>query len=238
MSLQALIFDLDDTLMDTHGQLVMDAHHQACLAMQRAGLDFPLEELFAARLHFLKTQPREDVNTLMVEHFGHHDPRIIQAGHDTFLNPEIGDIDVFAGVPELLENLKQHYALFLVTAGFKTAQSKKIQVLGIGHHFKEILIIEPGSPGGKKAAFIEIKERYQYHFEQMLIIGDRISNEIKAGNQLGCPTFWVQHGECAHDLPANHEEEPTWQSQSVLDVQSILSHPYVLSPSSAAPISS
>lgn len=200
----------------------MDAHHQACLAMQRAGLDFPLEELFAARLHFLKTQPRLDVNTLIAEHFGNPDPLIIQAGHDTFLNPKIGQIDIFPGVPELLQNLKQNYSLFLVTAGFESAQSKKIQVLGIGPYFKEILIIEPGSPGGKKAAFVDIQTRYQYAFEQMLIIGDRISNEIRAGNQLGCPTFWVQHGECAHDLPTGPEEEPTWRSQSVLDVQKVL----------------
>ena len=92
----------------------------------------------------------------------------------------------------------------------------------VRQYFKEILIIEPGSPGGKKAAFVEIQSRYQYGFEQMLIIGDRISNEIRAGNHLGCSTFWVQHGECAHDLPTGPEEEPTWRSQSVLDVQKIL----------------
>lgn len=209
MTRRALVFDLDDTLMDTHGQLVMGAHLQACAAMRRAGLDVPLEELMATRLRLLREQPREEINALLAEHYGSDDRNVVQAGFDTYFNPEITELDPFPGVPELLAELGRSYQLFLVTSGFRPAQEKKVKTLGIDSHFREIVYVPADQPNGKHAAFIRLQQDHGCDFADMIVIGDRINNEIAAGNRLGCPTIWLRHGEFSHLEPEGPEEQPT-----------------------------
>lgn len=222
MSWQALVFDLDDTLMDTYGQLVMDAHRQACVAMQQKGLDIPLETLLATRLRLLKEQPRAEINSLLASHFDQAEPEIIQAGFETYFNPEITVLEPFPGVHELLESLKSKHALFLVTAGSARTQARKVEVLGIGHYFEEIIYVPLDQPDGKYESFKTLQQKYAYRFEKMVIIGDRISNEIAAGNRLGCPTIWMQHGECLHDLPAGPHEEPCLTTRNIAELPQLL----------------
>jgi HAD superfamily hydrolase (TIGR01509 family) len=210
MTAQALIFDLDDTLIDTYGQLVPEAHRQACIAMVNAGLPVPVDELYATRQALLMAHPRTEINTLLAEHYGYPDPAIIQAGHDTYLNPQITELEPFPGVPELLTTLADAYRLFLVTAGFTHAQQKKIEVLGIGHHFHDICFVDPTRPGPqtKHEAFQILLDRHGISPHHTVVIGDRITNEIAAGNRLGCHTIWMRHGECAHITPEHPDEHP------------------------------
>lgn len=222
MTARALVFDLDDTLMDTHGQLVMEAHLQACAAMQRAGLDVPLEDLMDTRLRLLQEQPREEVNALLAAQYNCQDTRIIQAGFETFLNPHITELEAFPGVHDLLAELAQSYDLFLVTAGSRPAQQKKIEVLEIGDCFREIHYIPPQQPDGKYQALVDLQQAYGYAFADMIVIGDRIHNEIAAGNRLGCPTIWLRHGEFAHLEPEGPHEEPTLKAEVITQLPDLL----------------
>jgi len=226
MTAQALIFDLDDTLMDTYGQLVPEAHRQACLAMQQAGLDVPLETLYATRQRLLQEQPRESVDHLLATHYGYPDPEIIAAGHHTYFNPTIQTLEPFPGVPEMLQRLNQSYPLFLVTSGYEQTQARKVQALGIGPCFAEILYVPVNERQGKEQRFRYLQQKYAYAAAQMVVIGDRVSNEIAAGNRLGCPTIWIRHGECAHILPEHPEETPTLVAQHILQVPDLLQQIY------------
>lgn len=223
MSIQALVFDLDDTLMDTHGQLVPEAHRQACLAMQQAGLDIPLKDLLQARLDFIKRQPRADVNALLASHFqAAHPEKVAAAGAFAFYNPQITTLAPFPGVPEMLAKLQHNYLLFLVTSGYPAPQAAKIEALGIGKFFREICYIPIEQINGKREAFATLSQKYALPYAQMLIIGDRITNEIVHGNHLGCPTLWLQGGECAHILPQSPQETPNWTLQHISELPSIL----------------
>ena len=219
---RALVFDLDDTLMDTYGQLVMDAHRQACLAMHQAGLDVPVEELMATRLRLISAAPREEVNALLARHYSCAEQKVVQAGIDTYFNPEITEIEPFPGVYEMLDQLSADHELFLVTAGFERTQAKKIQVLGIGAYFREICYVPVDQLDGKYAAFCYLQRKYSYAFADMVIVGDRITNEIAAGNRLGCPTIWIRHGECAHIAPAGPHEEPTLSAEAIHALPALL----------------
>lgn len=218
----ALVFDLDDTLMDTYGQLVMVAHQNACAAMNRAGLDVPVEELMATRLRLMSEQPRADVNQLLAQHYGSEDPEIIRAGFETYFNPDFTNIEPFPGVHEMLAQLQTEHDLFLVTSGYQKPQQKKVEVLGIGDYFREICYVPVEQADGKREAFKYLQNKYGCDFERMIIIGDRINNEIVHGNYLGCTTVWVRHGECAHILPEGPHEEPNLTLEAIHHLPELL----------------
>ena len=221
-SIQALIFDLDDTLMDTFGQLVPEAHRQACLSMQKAGLDVPLVHLIETRWALIKAHPRAEVNRLLAQAFNCDDEGIIQAGIDTYFNPFFETLTPFPGVYEMLESLRQDYALFLLTSGIPEAQQRKVKALNLSSYFSELLYAPLDQERAKYKAIQDIARRYHYRFDQTVVIGDRINNEIVAGNQLGCYTIWIQQGECLGVSPETPDETPHFTTPHILDVPRLL----------------
>jgi FMN phosphatase YigB (HAD superfamily) len=221
-SIQALIFDLDDTLMDTFGQLVPEAHRQACLSMQKAGLEVPLEHLLEKRWALIKSHPREEVNRLLAYAFECRDEAVIQAGIDTYFNPFFETLEPFPGVYEMLDTLRQDYALFLLTSGIPEAQQRKVEALNLSTYFNELVYAPLDKERAKYKAIQDIVHRYHYRFDQTVVIGDRINNEIVAGNQLGCYTIWIQQGECLGISPEEPEEMPHLTTSQILDVPHLL----------------
>ena len=78
---------------------------------------------------------------------------------------------------------------FLVTTGFVKLQLSKINKLGIEQDFKEIIIVDPETGKTKKNAFAEIMQKYGYHPDELLVIGDDPDSEIKAARELDIDTF-------------------------------------------------
>ncbi len=220
--IRALIFDLDDTLMDTFGQLVPEAHRQACLSMQRAGLNVSLERLMQKRNALLKAYPRAEVNRLLANAFDCYEEAVVQAGMDAYFNPRFDRLEPFPGVREMLVQLQQNYALFLLTSGIPEAQQRKISALQFEPYFRELLYAPLHEERAKYRAIEALVQRYDYAFCETVVIGDRINNEIVAGNQLGCYTIWIQQGECLGILPETPEEEPHFSTSDILDVPQLL----------------
>lgn len=98
---------------------------------------------------------------------------------------------------------------FLVTTGFTKMQSSKIEMLGIRHDFTEIFIVDPTMSGEtKKDIFKEIMDRYNLSPEDLLVIGDDLNSEIKAGKELGIKTILYdyvdQYGNLETENVINH----------------------------------
>lgn len=78
---------------------------------------------------------------------------------------------------------------FLVTTGFTNLQLSKIHCLNIKNDFQQIFIVDPEiSSMTKKDYFIEIQTNHKLKSGDLLIIGDDLNSEIKAGNELGIRT--------------------------------------------------
>ncbi len=220
--IQALVFDLDDTLMDTFGTLIPEAHRQACLSMQKAGLDVPLEALVKKRWELIEAHPRAEINALLAEYYGCHEKQVIQAGIDTYFNPDFERLEPFPGVPEMLLNLANDYTLFLLTSGIPAAQQRKVKALNLAPLFKDVLYAPLHQEQAKLHALKSLCKDYDLKPEQLAVIGDRITNEILAGNQLGCFTLWIQQGECLGIVPETPEETPDATTSTILEVPKIL----------------
>ena len=193
--IRAIIFDLDDTLYDCSGTLVLRGRRQVagiiaglinCSEEEAYSLQLEMDEKFGA-----KSNIYEKIVTL------YNLPiRYAQELLEKFVHIDISDITVFSDVIDTLIQLKTRgYKLLLVTSGDKQIQGKKIDVLGLNNrYFEDIVITERNKDQSKKACFQEIMKRYDLQPEEVICVGDKIDDELTAGKSLGITTVMFEHG--------------------------------------------
>jgi putative hydrolase of the HAD superfamily len=75
---------------------------------------------------------------------------------------------------------------YLVTTGFPKLQHSKVKQLGIQADFAGIFIVDLNMPGAsKKAVFQQIMQENNFVPADLIVVGDDINSEIKAGQELG-----------------------------------------------------
>lgn len=78
---------------------------------------------------------------------------------------------------------------FLVTTGFTRLQWSKIKQLGLQADFEACYVVDPAlSKQTKKDVFAGIMEEYGLSADDVLVVGDDLHSEIKAGRELGMDT--------------------------------------------------
>ncbi|MES2963991.1 MAG: HAD family hydrolase [Bdellovibrionota bacterium] len=206
-----LVFDLDDTLLDTYGLLVPQASRDACTAMIAAGLSTDLTPCMNLREELGRSGGRGDVYGEIVARFGVRagaEPSAVAAkGSDAFYNRRVsGELSLFRGAREMLRELKSRYELHLVTAGQEKTQHSKIEALNLGEIFQSIHVIDYRTGRRKGDAFAAIQHYSKLAPDLHLSIGNRLDSDIADAKRLGWKTCWVQYGEHADDSPQNEFE--------------------------------
>ncbi len=122
----------------------------------------------------------------------------------------LGDhIEFVDNAKDILLSQKGKYILVAVTNGTKIAQEKKLRLSGLDKIFDEIFISE--NVGAEKPN----KEYFDYVFEKLgitdknevLIIGDSLTSDIKGGFIAGIDTCWFnpEHKENTLNIPISYE---------------------------------
>lgn len=228
-SIGSIIFDLDDTLMDTWGQLVRPAAREACAAMIAAGLNTDLETCLRERERLFCEHPRDDVYALLVNRFGCRPGIPVSAqwmretGYRAYFHRHVSpDIHLFDGVAAMLERLKAVFVLYLVTSGSPVTQKQKVNLLKCGSFFHEIAFLDSARGETKDQAFARILASGGKVPTRWLCVGDRVDREIRAGRRLGMRTCRVHCGEFHHLNPSGPEETPDFVIQHILELERIL----------------
>lgn len=215
-----IVFDLDDTLLDTSGTLVPIAVRRACNAMIVAGLPMTLEAAIQRRAELLLRAPRTDAWTelsLAAQEFDRK--RIAEAGCNAFYSYDIDELPESAfrpqeGALELLHFASPRSKLHLVSAGDEQTQKKKIERLAIESFFTSIHIVAPG-PGNKHRAFSEIDRKFRTSpNERFVSIGNRVDTDLGEAKSLGWSTVWIRAGEHVSILPQTSHEIPDFEAGS------------------------
>ena len=122
---------------------------------------------------------------------------------------------LFAGAKETLAWCKEHgYELILVSRK-EGQREKQMQELGINDYFSNIILT--------KDKRHEIHTIAQEHMKTHLyVVGDRVREEITAGNAVGATTIWFKLGKFAQELPESKEQEPTHCISSYTELVKIL----------------
>lgn len=210
MKYKSLVFDLDDTLLDTSGLLVPMASLKACQAMINAGLHCTLEECLKMRHKLAAEYSHTEIFMQIAHRFGTHTQG--NAVHDAlkeFYNPDIpGILPLMMGAAENLSRLQGQYNLYLVTMGSFETQAEKIRALQIEKFFKKIYILNGFIGERKESAFADILKNETHEAKELLSIGNRLSSEIRDAKRVGSDTCYFAHGEHVGEKVQFPEDRP------------------------------
>lgn len=220
--IDAVVFDLDDTLFDTTGQLMEPAHREAAQAMIDAGLEAPLEALVTMRLELGRARVGEDTNVLVAQAWGHAaDSPVVEAGRSTYFKRRIESLDPFPGTLPLLSTLQDRCRLLLMTTGDPGTQRTKVHLLGIAQYFVDMVFV-PLDQGNKHAAMRSLLRFHALDAGRVVVIGDRLDREIEAGRRLGTWTVRMARGEGGNAQPRGPLQQPHYSIDHIEAVALVL----------------
>ena len=190
-----IIFDLDDTLIDTSFSItpvkLQDAFHR----MLKEGLQFPEEERGVEILQQLNSTAPSAKDALE-EFFEIHqlDSRFLPIGIQEVYEGYSEDIPVFPvkGAIEILNELRLHHQMAIVTIGKEELQKKKMKKAGIDFsYFSKIVVTEAKN---KKPHYEKILEESGITPADVIVCGDRIQTDLMPGKELGFHTVQLLFG--------------------------------------------
>lgn len=221
-----LVFDLDDTLLDTYRQLVPRASRDACQAMIDAGLNTDLDQCMKFWLDHARSHSRHEVFAQLAARFGTKDGAdsraVAKRGYNAFYNRRVeSDISLFPGVADMLSTLGAKYTLHLVTSGTRATQEDKINLLQIRSMFDSIHHVDPTLGQRKRDAFSSINAQTGLKPERHLSIGNRVDTDVGEARAIGWKACLVRYGEHVNMLPMSDIEKPDFVIDRILELPNV-----------------
>ncbi|HEX2579733.1 MAG TPA: HAD family hydrolase [Rhabdochlamydiaceae bacterium] len=190
-----IIFDLDDTLIDTTGSITPIKLEQALSKMVEAGLQIGDFQEALAILKRLDTAAESASQTLLeFLEIINADKKFYQIGHAEVYGPLPQDFPVYPveHAIDLLSDLSLEHQLALVSMGSPAQQRLKLKNAGIDSTiFSKICISEDRD---KKPHYKTILDELGFAPSQTLVCGDRVKRDLSPAKELGCITVQMQWG--------------------------------------------
>ena len=232
---RALIFDLDDTLLDWSGMHLVVSRTAAALAALRPGLD--AETLAAANasvwtaywpevgsdwtlgVRESRAIQREAWRRSLVA-CGVDDDELTDRARDTFAREERASHRLFDDARELLRALGTRFPLGLITNGARGSQREKLATVGIAKRFGAIAIsAEVGCAKPDPAIFRHALAGLGVAPHEAWHIGDSLANDVGGASVAGIRAIWLNR--TAVPRPAGGPE-PDVEIRSLDEVEELL----------------
>lgn len=204
--IKLLIFDLDNTLFDTHGQLGVKVLDEMIYRMRKAGLKKQDEQVIRQKYSF--TGFRILAKELKLSE------KLKKIGMSVYEEMDLLGITPFPDI-EVLNSLEQKKAL--VTSGTQQVQMSKIKILGIKHLFDEIIVDESNSVDGRKNIFYDLALKHNAKPNQVIIIGDNPEIELAAAKSLGMTTVQIARRENIIRGAADYHIKDLYEFKKILE---------------------
>jgi FMN phosphatase YigB (HAD superfamily) len=227
--LAALVFDLDDTLVDTYAQLITPLEMAAAQAMTEVDGALPDADTLAALLLDLRRSQPHELEAALQRRLPAISEDALAARRAVFTNLLPYRLCMAPEVRLFLRALGANHRLFLLTEGDPRFQHGKIDHLGLRALFDGILVVPPW-PESKREAVASLLAQQQLAPEAVLLAGNRPDKEIRAGNDLGLVTVWVRRGEGSAMDPGQCGAFPDHTVPDVLALRALPLGPAALSP--------
>ena len=201
---RAILFDLDDTLFDHRraSGFALGAMHAAhapdlpfeAFAIKHAEVlevfharflagEFTLDEARVARMQTLFAAFDRDINAATAQRAA----RLYRDQHQA-------NRRLVAGAIELLEALRQHCRLGIVTNNSTAEQIQKLRALNIESYFDTVVISEDvGVAKPDPKIFSIALERIGVRAHDAVFVGDNWTNDIVGALNVGMAAVWLDH---------------------------------------------
>ncbi len=218
-----IIFDLDDTLIDTSGYITPFALESALEAMAAAGLvisGFTEALIQLKRINEAAASSIEAITEFVEIHGGNASH--IEIGKQQLHADIPEDLPIFPveGAVELIVELAQHHQLALVTIGKLSRQMGKLKKAGVDSAFFSSIIASEEK--NKKSPYQWLLESYRYNPQETVVCGDRIAVDLAPGKELGFKTVHLKRGRGLNYT--GQKEDVDFQITALKDMKNIISH--------------
>jgi len=198
--IEAMIFDLDDTLYPE-----VEYVHSGFRAVSRqiAQLEPSLEgqRVFEMLVSAFATQSRDRIFNSVLEELGQRNDDQIIAELVSLYRCHRPILELRPAVRQMLEQLVGRFKLGLITDGRLPTQRLKIEALNLDPLFDHIICTEElGREHWKPSpkAFEQMAQKLGTDHEQSVYIADNPSKDFVAPNQLGWKSVWVKSPDRVH----------------------------------------
>lgn len=213
-SVDAILFDLDDTLYEERGYVLSGLKAAASPLAQLVSR--PETEIYALLLDLFRDGGRDRIFNRALGHLGQaQSPQIVDdlvaayRGHRPV-------IDFYPGVAAMLDRLRHSHRLAVVTDGLGQMQRAKADALGLARRVDHIVYTwEIGHPKPSPEGFVAALERMGIPPGRAVIVGDNPSHDLAAAAKIGMRAVRVRSGRFA-----GHPNPP--ETDVVLDTGGVL----------------
>ncbi len=223
--IEAILFDLDDTLVDARGswragfaEAIAELHARSP-ALQRLGLPTTIYDTWFRRYSedahratgFGEWQARftiEAFERLVADHLG-PDPALAAQLVARYQAATPGHLAIFPDAEPLLERLRARYPLGLISNGPGELQRPKIEKFSLERHFEVVVV--SGELGVRKpdpAIFATALEALGVAPERTVFIGDNPTDDVAGACAVGLAAIWVNRGDWPAPDPGNRDALP------------------------------
>ena len=194
--------------------------------MARAGVPATPEQIFRLRMKAYETNPTlAHIDSVVCERYRvPNREEVSRTAREAFFTCPVGKLTLFRGTRKVLRELhRRGVRNFIVSYGSPDIQKAKVASLGLDREpaVERAFYADRAKIVTKDTAFTEILKLTRAEPKNVLVVGDRYSGEIRAGNALGLHTAHVAGGEFSKLEPASREEKPEFEIEKIDDVLSL-----------------
>ncbi len=198
MTLKAIIFDLDNTLIDFM-RMKRAASDSAAYAMVDAGLEMECgdacEELFNVYLE-VGTESENAFAKFLERHTGKADENILAAGINAYLRTKDSYMCPYPGTMRTLIGLvRRGMLLGIVTDAPRLKAHQRLHAMQLQPFFDAVVCIEDtGERKPSNLPFRRALEELNVTAEEALMVGDWPERDIRGAKKLGMGTAFARYG--------------------------------------------
>lgn len=213
--IKTICFDLDDTLVDNES----GEEERLRIALGPLAERFPTFDIEDLIDRALTIDPSQGRLVTLITETGLVDPKLTDEAYDLY-DETVQHLELFPEVRSTLEALGAKYPLGLIGNGDTKEQRAKIDHLGLEKYFKYILIgQEEGCYKPDLEMYQKTLERAGVEPDEMLFVGDRIDEDVRAPKALNMRTVWVARG-LVRSIPG--PVQPDYTVTSIAEILRIL----------------
>ena len=219
-----IIFDLDDTLIDTSGCITPVKLEMALERMMARGLSVtdPLEALQLLKRLDMAADSAHSTLSEFLEILG-ADEKFYSIGIEEIYGKLPEDIAVFPieEAVDILIGLKENHQIALVTIGKSEQQMSKMKKAGIDSTiFSKIIVSESQD---KKPHYKAVMESLGFLPSQTIVLGDRVALDLSPAKELGCKTIQMRWGRGLNPIPMQAKSDVDFTITELKQIKEIIS---------------
>jgi putative hydrolase of the HAD superfamily len=199
--MKAILFDLDDTLIDFKG-MKKAAITEAAKAMVKAGLDMTSSEVYES-LNSTFWEVGIESNSAIQEflkRLGRLDDRILAAGINGYLKGKLSHTDPVPGALDVIKKLKKKYKVGVITDAPRLKAWQRLNLMGMDKLFDVVIAYEDtGKRKPDEMPFRVALKKLSVKPEEAVMVGDWYERDVEGAKKVGMKAVLVGKPRCDED---------------------------------------